>query len=238
MQTIRNFALVATAQIALLGAAQASSAELKPFKAEYEVTWRGISAGRGELALLRQSDGQWLYTSRSRARGMFRMALPGVIAQTSQFKLQDGQVRPQRFTEGENDKRPEVELNFDYALNRIRGRAEGQAVDLELTNGLQDALSVQISLMQALLLGQSPSRFQMVDKNRVKEYLYSAEGQATLSTPLGTQKVVIYRSTRAGSSRSTWFWCAPDHGFLPMKVERRNGQKIEWSMTLATLQAP
>jgi hypothetical protein len=43
---------------------------------------------------------------------------------------------------------------------------------------------------------------------------------------------VVYRSARPGSEDGTWFWCDPEQSFLPVKVERRAGKKVEWSMSL------
>ncbi len=28
------------------------------------------------------------------------------------------------------------------------------------------------------------------------------------------------------------FWCAPELGYLPLKVERRDGKDVEWSMAV------
>ncbi len=72
----------------------------------------------------------------------------------------------------------------------------------------------------------------MVDKTKIKEYIYTEEGAATLQTTLGPRRTVLYRSGRPGSPHGTWFWCDPELGYLPVNVERRSGNSVEWSMTL------
>ena len=59
-------------------------------------------------------------------------------------------------------------------------------------------------------------------------------GEETLATPIGEFRTLVFRSTRPGSDTGTYFWCAPALGFLPVKVERREGAKVQWSMSLVT----
>jgi hypothetical protein len=55
---------------------------------------------------------------------------------------------------------------------------------------------------------------------------------------LGRLDAEIFSSRRPGSDRATWFWCAPSLGYLPLKVERRNGTKVEWSMAIQKVDRP
>jgi hypothetical protein len=75
----------------------------------------------------------------------------------------------------------------------------------------------------------------MLDKDEIKEYLYTAEGNERVETKLGSYDTVKYRSRRPNSDRSTVFWCAPELGYLPVKVERQRGSKLDWSMSIVTL---
>ncbi len=216
------------------GAPMLGAAELRPFTASYSVSWRGMAAGNSELALEHLADGAWRYSSRNRARGIFRMALPSELSQRSLFTLHEGQVRPLHFEadDGSDGAKRDADLRFDWQQGRVTGHAGGKTVDLALSSGLQDAMSIQASLMHALLQGNTPERFSMLDRDRVKEYVYTREGSETLETAVGRHQTLVFRSARPGSSHGTWFWCAPELGYLPVKVERRDGRKVEWSMTL------
>jgi hypothetical protein len=221
------------AMTALL-AQPATAAELRPFVATFNVTWHGMSAGRSQLELKRLPGDHWSYASRSTAQGLFRLALPAELSSHSLFSIRDGQVIPEHFTgeDGTSSQRRDQDLRFDWERGRVTGIAETMPVDLPLQPGMQDGMSVQVALMQALLAGRVPSRVLMVDKTKVKEYLYTQQGTETIQTRLGPRRTVVYRSSRVDSPRGTWFWCDPDMGFLPVKVERRNGAKVEWSMLL------
>ncbi|HEV7631767.1 MAG TPA: DUF3108 domain-containing protein [Steroidobacteraceae bacterium] len=237
--TIRRF----VSRLAIAGAAMTLSAgtagadELRPFEAHYNVIWKGIGAGRSSITLKRLDNGRWTYESRNIARGLFRIALPGDISQTSEFRVVDDAVIPEHFRgdDGTSSTRKDVDIRFDWQARHATGTAEDKKIEVALDPGVQDGMSVQAALMLELMRGRTPSSFQMIDKDRVKEYLYTREGTETLETALGRKETVIFRSRRPDSEYSTMFWCAPDLGYVPIKVERHHGAKIEWSMVVQSV---
>jgi hypothetical protein len=218
------------------GAPGPSGAPL-PFSAEFVLEWRGMNAASASLELTHQGGGQYTYVSRNTARGVFRAVLPGELVQTSRLLLEAGQVRPlsYRGDDGSADQRRDVSLDFDWERQRVTGIAETKPVDLPLQSGLQDIMSVQIALIVDLLGGRKPSTYTLVDKNRIKEYLYASEGTARLDTTLGPLDTVIWSSRRPGSDRVTRVWYAPSLGFAPVRAERRDGDRLEWAMRLVAL---
>ncbi|MEY2854413.1 MAG: hypothetical protein RL030_1545 [Pseudomonadota bacterium] len=232
----------ATAALGLLlacgtAAAADKTGELRAFDASYAAVFRGIDAGISQLKLEKLPDNRWSYTSRSQAQGVFRLALTGPTVQRSLFVLHEGQVKPLEFTSeiGIRTGDRNQTMHFDWDAGRVTGTAEGKPVNLPLEPGVLDALSVQIAMMLKLINGQVPDHFRMIDKTKIKDYLYTHEGEETVTTALGPQHTVIFRSARAGSTHGTFFWCAPSLGYVPVKVERRDGTNVEWSMTLKTL---
>jgi hypothetical protein len=232
----RSAAALALAAV-LTAAPGTRAAELAPFEASYDVVWRGVGAGTATLTLKQTGEGAWRYESRNVARGIFRIAVPAVIRQSSELRIEDGKVVPLHFItdDGSESGKRDTEVRFDWDAGRVTGTAEGAKVDIEAVPGLQDTLSIQIAMIQELLAGRTPTGFQMLDRDRVKEYEYLAEGEETLQTAMGEQRTLKFRSQRPGADRGTVFWCAPELGYLPVKVERQRGRKIEWSMTLKSL---
>ena len=224
--------------LALLSPLAAAGAELREFTARYALTWRGMSAGRSEMQLSRLDGDRWSYVSRSNAQGVFRLALSSELAQTSTFRIVDGRVQPLQFQsdDGTDGRSRDQDLRFDWDSKRVTGTAESKPVDLPLEAGVLDAMSLQIAVMRMLKAGEQPASFQMVDKTKIKDYVYTREGEEAVKTPQGTRQTVIYRSSRPGNTRGTWFWVAPELDYLPVKVERRNGSKVEWSMALQSVQ--
>jgi hypothetical protein len=208
--------------------------ELTPFSVNFEVNFRGMNAGTASLELTRDNGGAWRYVSRNNARGLFRLAFPGEIRQTSVFSIIDSEVRPLRYNadDGTNSKERDIQLQFDWSAGRVRGVAENARVDLPIESGLQDGMSVQIALLRALARGETPTGFKLIDKDEIKDYVYSAEKPVRLKTPMGELDTVVWSSHRPNSNRLTRVWYAPALGYMPVQAERRKGDKLEWSMRL------
>jgi hypothetical protein len=214
----------------------ATATELKPFAASYEITWHGLSAGEAAIKLEELPDGRWSYHSQTSPRGLGRLFNPAELSmsQRSVFRFQYERLIPESFTadDGTANDSKDQDLTFDWTAGRVRGVAERKAVDLPIEPGLLDELSVHVALMQSLQAGRTPDKFVMLDGDHVKEYLYSAEGEERLQTDVGTFDTVIFRSSRPDSRKGTWFWCAPELGYLPVKIERREGRNVQLSMRL------
>lgn len=223
-----------------VASAQASAAPsdvgVQPFAASYAVVFRGFNAGTSSLELVRENGDRWRYVSRNHAHGLFRLALPGEIRQTSVLTIDESGVRPLRYAadDGTDSTQRDIRLEFDWSAGRVRGVAEEKPVDLPTTAGLQDGMSVQLALMRALLRGESPTGYSLIDKDEIKEYRYDFEGRSRVQTVAGELDAVIWSSHRPNSNRITRVWYAPSLGYLPVQAERRKGDTVEWSMRLKT----
>lgn len=229
---------IAASAAAFLGPAALAQEPLKPFAAAYEVVYRGMNAGTTTLDLTSEGPDRWRYVSKANARGLFRLVVSGEVRQTSQFTLEGGDPRPTRYVadDGTEDIKHDIRLDFDWKAGRVRGTAETHPVDLPLRDGLQDGMSVQIALIRALLAGERPTRYFLIDKDEIKEFLYQPEGTARLKTALGEMDTLIYSSRRPTSDRVIRVWYAPSLGYTPVQAERRRGDKLEWTMRVKKLQ--
>lgn len=210
----------------------------QPFHATYSVVFRGLNAGTSEFQLERQPNGQYLYSSRSNARGIYRMFLSDEIVQTSLLTLGADGVRPLRYRgdDGSEDTERDISLDFDWDRHRVTGVAEDKPVDIELPPQTQDAMSIQIAAIHDLQNGRKLTGYRIVDKDEVKEYQYTYEGTVRLKTVLGELETVVYSSRRAGSNkRVTRTWQAPSLGYVPVRAERLKDGKREWLMEIQAL---
>jgi hypothetical protein len=231
-------ALLALAPWGARGAADADGPA--GFVAKFAIEWHGITAGYTTLELAQTSANTYTYKSRNMARGIFRLAFPDVISQTSTFAIVNGEVRPQTYhaDDGEPDSDKAVTLRFDWQTRRVTGTAEKKPVDLALESGTQDTLSVQIELMREVAAGRSPKAFWLIDDDEIKEYKYTREGTETLDTPLGKLATVRYRSEHAGSDRVTRLWLASSLGYLPIRAERSRAGKVDFGLAIRELKTP
>jgi hypothetical protein len=224
------FALTLTAMTS-----SARADELKPYQASYAGIWHGMTVAISDLALEHTGD-TWTTSSSSSPRGIGRLAA-GIFPprQVSVVRVTASGVQPQSFRSegGERDK--STDLAYDWSSARVTGLYEGAKVDQAIKPGVLDDGSVQLALIVELLAGRTPSSFRMIDKSGTREYQFAREGDATLQTPLGTVATVVYRAQKAGSPRITRFWCAPQNGYVPMKVEQTRGDEVQWTMEIQSL---
>lgn len=229
--------LAALAGLALT--AYAHAGELTPFQASYAWIWHGATVAVSTLRLTPGADGTWIYASSSEPRGLGRL-YPMRPKLQSVMRVADQGIEPLRYVATDGTARNErgADVTFDWDKGRASGSYEGVTVDLALKPGAQDDLSVQIALLYALRHGQVPTQLSVIDKNTLRDYEYRREGAETLQTRLGAVDTVIYASRHPGSPRTTRFWCAPARGFVPMRVQQKRIDEIEWTMEIESLRTP
>jgi Protein of unknown function (DUF3108) len=223
------------AGLALLATPRAHADELKPFQATYNWIWNGMTVAATTVQLEKSGD-TWTYTSRSEPRGVGKLMSqrPRTV---SVLRVTANGVEPMSYKgdDGTSSNKRTINLNYDWTQHRVTGVYEQTPVDLPLTADVQDDSSVQVALMAALLGGRTPDHFSVIDKNSVREYRYRRDGTETLKTPFGDVATLIYSSSRANSPRVNRYWCAPARGFIPLRVQQKRGDAVEWTMEIQSL---
>jgi Protein of unknown function (DUF3108) len=221
---------VVAALLGLCASAAAAADSLKPFDASYEWSWKGMTVAVSSVKLEKSGD-TWTYTSNSEPRGLGKMfsERPHTV---SVFKLTSAGVQPQSYkaTDGTSADKRAVDLKYDWTSLKLTGVYEQAKIDLPLTPDVQDDASVQVALMVESLAGRTPDHFSLLSDNKLRMYHYKREGEATVKTPFGDVATVIFSSQADYSPRITRFWCAPDRGFVPMRVEQKKGNDVQWTM--------
>jgi Protein of unknown function (DUF3108) len=221
--------------LALLAVNVAAADELRPFEASYAWSWHGMTVAVTHLKLEKTGD-TWTYTSRSEPRGIGNL-LSQRPKTVSVLRVTNAGVQPLSYqgNDGTSSTKRTVDIKYDWDKQRITGIYEDTPVDLPLTAGVQDDSSVQVAMMVELLRGRTPERFLLLDKNSVREYRYAREGEETLKTPVGDVATVLYSSHRANSAHVNRYWCAPERGFIPMRVQQKRGDEVQWTMEIQSL---
>jgi hypothetical protein len=230
----RRGLLATTITVAAASGAHGGESDIAPFSAHYTAEWRSITVGSSDLEL--GADGQpdhYVYTWKITARGIFRLIYAKAVTQKSWFSVHGGHVVPGRYRA--DDGSATVALDFDWATGRARGTSAGKPIDLEIREGTQDLMSIQVEIMQDLRMGGLPKTFRIVDKDEVKEFDYADEGSARVRTDLGELEARVISSHRAGSNRILRMWFAPSLGFVPVQAERMRGGDLEFAMRIKAL---
>jgi hypothetical protein len=189
-----------------------------PFVATYTIAWHGITAGTSTLELRATAPQLYLYTSTDRAYGVFRLAFPHPLRQSSRFRISAGNVEPLTFQAGGAGQ--DVMVQFDWSSGQASGMAKGKLLNLRLQPGTQDPLSLQIALMLELEAQHPPASFWMLNTDEIDRFEYVRHEQSTLDTPLGKLRTILYTSHEPGSNRTTYLWLAPALDYMPARAEQ------------------
>lgn len=232
-------ALWAVTALLVAGHALAQSSSLEPFRATYAASYRGMEAGNLTFDFKQGAEaGQFIYETTADPSFLASLVVSRAATERSTMRIDDHGVHPLQWKldDGKSGDKADGALSFDWDAQRVTGRVEREAIDFPTQPGLQDRLSIQISVMLALLRGEEPGTIAMIDDNRIKRYTYRKTGSAVLETALGSIDTVIYESTREGSSRVARFWMAPAHDYIAMRAEQQRNGKVETVMTIRSLQ--
>ncbi len=221
--------------LALLALRNADADELRPFEASYNWIWNGVTVALTTLQLEQTGD-TWTYSSRSEPRGIGKL-MPQRPKTLSVLRVAADGVEPLSYKghDGTSSDKRTVDVTYDWNSHRISGVYEQTPVDLPLTPGVQDDSSVQIAMMVMLLRGHTPERFELLDKNGVREYVYARDGEETIKTAIGTIATVVYHSQGKYSPRINRYWCAPERGYIPVRVQQKRGDEVQWTMEIQSL---
>ena len=233
----RGFTTLALAVMAASAAGaetpSAADAGIAPFSAHYQADYKTMNVGTSDLELKQDSaPGHYLYSWTITAHGIFRL-YRDEVTQQSWLSINADHVRPEKYRA--EDGSSSVNLEFDWDAGRVTGTSEKKPVDLKIKEGTQDLMSIQVEVMLDLKRGNLPATFQILDKDRLKEFIYTEEGTARIRTALGELDTVIVTSRQAGNNRILRMWFAPSLGFVPVQAERTRDGKLEFAMRIKTL---
>jgi hypothetical protein len=216
------------------GAAAQPEPAVAPFAAHYTAEWKSINVGTSDIVLTEDTaPGRYVYTWTMTARGIFRIVYSNDVIQKSWFSVVADHVRPQKYHAEQGD--AAVNIDFDWDGEHARGVSEKKTINLKLAAGTQDVMSIQIEVMLDLKNGTLPTTFRILDKDEIKDFIYTQEGSARIRTALGELDTVVVSSQRAGNNRVLKMWFAPSLGYVPVQAERSRDGKLEFAMRIKSL---
>jgi hypothetical protein len=237
VRSVRPTLRLLAAAVGIFGpaaATMASAEDLEPFEASYAWSWHGATVAISRLKLEHHDGDSWVYSSTSEPRGLGYL-YPMRPALRSTLRISAQGVQPLSFKADGGGVDHNADVTFDWSAGRASGVYEGVTVDMPIKAGIQDDLSVQIAMMVELLHGRTPEHLSIIDKNSTREYRYQREGAQAIETALGRIDTVIYSSQHQGSPRVTRFWCAPSMGYLPLRIEQKRIDNVEWTMDIRSV---
>jgi hypothetical protein len=227
------FAALATASVGTTHGAPDPT--VTTYTATYRVEYKGKEAGTAEFSVRYLAD-QDLYefSSRTLAKGLLKLARPNPAVDRSQFRIVNGGILPVEFwyEDGSRSGEDNLHIVFDWQ-RRIATVSSAEARrEIELPEGALDRGSIQVALMRDLAAGRALRSRSLADDDAVVTYEYTDNGTETVATGMGPLLARALTQQRAGSSRVTNLWLAPELGFLPVRIEQRRDGEVQTSFTL------
>jgi hypothetical protein len=239
MRRLVQLILFSIAALLLATAARSDAIFPKPVTATYEVTYRGMRAGRLTFKLSRDdATGHYIYETTAEPSMLARFVISSAAVERSVMEIGPDGVRPLEWhmDDGKSSTAKDSKLQFDWTKNVATGTIEGKQIELPLEPGLQDRLSIQIDVVTSLLRGEEPGTIPLIDDHRIKRYSYLKKAAEVIETPLGKLDTVLYESTREGSDRQSRFWMVPKMEYLAARAEQIRKGKVETVMVLQSVQ--
>lgn len=215
----------ALALLVLIPDARAETA-LAPYTATYKASFNGIPVVITQT-LKTTSGGYRIETSSANALGEMREQEDFHVAGDGGL-LVDEYHNLRSLLGSSRDER----LSVDYAKGIAHYLRDGSPRDIPLQPGYLGPASYQVQLRRDLVAGKTSFDYQVMDRGKVKQYVFQSEGTDTIHTATGDVNAVRVRRVRDDNVRQTIFWMAPTLGYQLVKLrQEENGDSYELLLT-------
>ena len=201
-----------------------------------------ISKGNIEFAIttnsLHQSDGMLIFEVFSTTSGIFKLK-KDIRKETSIFKILDNQIISEeyKFSREKKDKYESysTKISRDSSKNSrtlVEKNNKKETIDHPYIKNVQDRLSVQLDYKNRLKAGQYAQVYTVLDKGRVREYIFSVESLDTINTIFGETKCVVVKRIIKDNKRSTLTWYAIEQDFIPVIIKQYRNENLQFTARL------
>lgn len=193
------------------------------YYATYKLVIGLLTVGKMERSFEINVDGRYRFESKLRTTGLASIIRSDVLFESSSGTYRSGTYYPTDYTYRRKNKHKirHITMHFDRENASIETNVNGKIILSPLSNNLLDKLIYQAALMVDLSMGKLNVGYRIADRGKEKLYQPTIAGEAFIETKIGRFKTIKIVRQRTKDQRRTIFWCAPDLGYLPIKVEYR-----------------
>ena len=212
--------MLALSLAAALAMAESPAHALKPFTAQYEASFKGISAG-GAMTLSRQGQ-RWTY-----AMGL-RNAMAN-LSQATVFEEAAGRYRPlggsDRSTYLMKTRAVVTLYNWKGMQARWTGDVKPQrAGPVAMQPGDMDALLVNLALVRDIGFGRTSMSYRLLENGKAKSMTYRVAGREKIT--VGGRALDTTRVVQNAGNKQTAVWIAPGVPTPVRIVQREDGSEV------------
>jgi hypothetical protein len=208
-------------ELAAPAALPPESSALQGFVIDYTVRYLAFG-GKLTFALQQPADSDiYRITAETKAGGLTKLLMGNDPLEQAEFRYTDAQIVPLHYQldSGKKSGEDNSKISFDWEAQTADSVYEGASATLQLGPDRYDRLSADIVVILDLRSGRDPRNVYVAEKNGVREYTFTRQGDEIIETPAGTFDTVRYLRDREGSSRNTLIWYARNADYLPVRME-------------------
>lgn len=218
----------ALAALLLIGHAGEARAALHPAQADYQVTFKGVSAN-GTMRLSGQGNGRWSYV-------LSAGNAVASISQATTFVEKGNRLVPLGGSDRSDYtlKKQAVTTHYDWSAGQVRWTGDvkpSRAGPVKLQPGDMDALLVNLALARDIPAGK-PATYRMVENGKARTVVYKVAGREKLA--LAGRTLDTVRVVQSGGNKMTVAWVAAGVPF-PVRIVQREGGKETVRLQLTSL---
>lgn len=206
----------------LFGAALPAAEPPGDFTARYALSLNGFKLGESKVSLNAEGGNRFTYRSHTYSTGVAKLFRNDVVRESSRFDLHEQRIRPQeyRFDHTGDKKERHALLKFDWPAGKVANTVEGHTWEMKIPPGTLDKFVVQLAVMMDLRSGEKMLTYAIADGGKLKHYQFAVIGEESVKVPAGEFATLKLERLRKDNDRTTYFWCAPDLGYLPVKIKQ------------------
>ena len=201
-----------------------------------------ISKGNIEFATtinsLYQTNEKLIFEVHTSTSGIFKLK-KDIRKERSIFNILDSRIVSEEYTFSRQKKDEYEEYSTKISRDSskksntfIEKNDKKETVDHPYIEDVQDRLSVQLDYKNKLKSGQYAQVYTVLDKGRVREYIYNVESFDTISTIFGETKCIVVKRVIKDNKRSTLTWYAIDEDFIPVIIKQYRKKNLQFTAEL------
>ncbi|GGI86746.1 DUF3108 domain-containing protein [Shewanella gelidii] len=202
-----------------------------PFTAEYNVDYGSIGLGKAKYDFPAPEGNTYTFKFKSSLSFLLLSDKRKVV---SEFTIEDNKLTPFRFLHHRKGTGPDYreQAAFIRSENIVHTRYKDEKAKIEYDNDLLDPLMTQLQIRIDLQNNRKELTYKMVEENQVENYKFKILGQEVMKLESGSYDTIKLEVVRKSKKRHTYFWMAPDLGYLPIRLSHFEKGDKQLDMTL------
>jgi len=196
-----------------------------PFVADYSVTKGNMKLGNLHTSLKIQGN-KYTYHKYTKSSGLTALLTKVKISENTEGLIAGDSIKPLRYLLNKSQRNKSKVDKIQFKSNKASGSYKGKAYSLSIPGNTQDRASLELVLARDIALNKAQLNYSVVEKGKIKKYLFQKLGHEKVQTPAGNFNAIKVKVARKGKKRETIFWLAKEINYMPVKVQHREKNDV------------